>query len=229
MPYKKILISITLLMLFFFGCQYPERQLSKETPLVPKIKKMVVFGFRPAMFQGEEPNIIRTSLSGAVFMAEPVSQNVVDKMSTNLFKRLLEDKRYDLISPSQAKGVFLSLVTADLTSNDMEIFQKIGQTFSADAVLTGFVYRWRDREGTDYAVDRPASVAFDLYLIRPTDGAILWKGRFDKTQKSLSENLLDMDTFIKGGGKWMSAEKLAKLGLEGLLAQFLKSGEGAKD
>jgi len=43
---------------------------------------------------------------------------------------------------------------------------------------------------------------------------VLWSGRFDKTQRSLSENLLDMRTFFRGKGKWMSARELASLGLE---------------
>jgi hypothetical protein len=102
----------------------------------------------------------------------------------------------------------------------MGMFQQIGQRFSADAVLVGYLYRWRERVGTELAVSRPASVAFDLSLIRPEDGAILWRAKFDKTQQSLSENLLGWGTFVKGQGRWMTAEKLAEIGLEDLLGRI---------
>ncbi len=96
-------------------------------------------------------------------------------------------------------------------------------------MLIGHLYRYREREGTDFAINRPASVAFDLYLIRPDDGAVLWKGRFDKTQKSLSENLLDIDTFLRGQGRWMTAERLAELGLEDVLGKLLQVREGEQE
>ena len=134
--------------------------------------------------------MVRSPLSGAVFMAEPVHERVVDQMTADLFDRILKNKSYDIISPAQARGVYETLVSTDVVSGDIELSQRIGQAFSADAVLIGYVYRWREREGTDYGAERPASVAFDLYLIRPRDGAILWKGRFDKTQRALSETSL---------------------------------------
>ncbi|MDY7034595.1 MAG: hypothetical protein SV375_00315 [Thermodesulfobacteriota bacterium] len=223
---KKMWMWIAILALVHTGCYYQKKHVPEEKAVIPKVKKMVVFGFRPVMSKGEDPDVIRGSLSGSVFMAGPVPKNVVDKMTSNLFNKLLEDQSHDLISPAQANGVFSSLVSSDLTLRDIEIYQKIGKIFDADAVLTGYIYRWKEREGTDFAVNRPASVAFDLYLIRPRNGAILWKGRFDKTQRSLSENLFDMNTFIKGGGKWMTAEKLAELGLENLLGRFLEREGG---
>ena len=170
-------------MLLFGGCSLRMGDVLKGEPLPPKLGKMVVVGFRPAMSQRGAPGMIRSPISGAIFMAEPVAQDVVDRMTENLFSTLLDDKGYDLISPNQAKGVFASIVSSGQNLEDIKIFQKIGQTFSADTVLIGYVYRWREREGTDYSVNRPASTAFDLYLIRSHDRAVLWKGRFDKTHQ----------------------------------------------
>lgn len=211
------------------GCSLRMGDALKGEPLSPKVGKMVVVGFRPAMSQRDAPGMIRSPISGAIFMAEPVTQYVADRMTEHLFSTLLDDKGYDLISPNQAKGVFASLVSSGQNLEDIEIFQKIGQTFSADTVLIGYVYRWREREGTDYSVNRPASTAFDLYLIRSHDRAVLWKGRFDKTQRSLSENILDMETFIKGKGRWMTVDRLAELGLSNLMSKFPSSKTKKKD
>ena len=130
----------------------------------------------------------------------------------------------ELISPGKARGVYSRLISSDEELSEFEMLQQIGQAFSADAVLVGYLYRWRERVGGDHAVDRPASVAFDLSLIRSEDGAILWSEKFDKTQKSLSENLFEWDTFVRGRGRWMTAEKLAELGLEDMLSRMPING-----
>jgi len=143
-------------------------------------------------------------------------------MTDRLFYRLVADERIELVAPGQAEGVYSSIVVSDANvgMGAVGILQEVGKTFGADAVLAGYVYRWREREGTDYAVDRPASVAFDLHLVRPMDGAVLWRSKFDKTQRSLSENVLDFETFVQGGGRWMTVEKLALLGLQKLLEEM---------
>jgi hypothetical protein len=82
-------------------------------------------------------------------------------------------------------------------------------------VLVCFLYRFHERIGSRYAAEAPASVAFDLYLLRSVDGRVLWQGRFDETQRALSENLLDFNKFMKRKG-WISANDLALAGLDDL-------------
>lgn len=224
-----LMTSMVSLMLLFPGCQPHRPQVAEDKPPVPKIETLVVMGFQPALSQWEEPDVVRNPLSGAVFMAEPVPEGAVNKMTTRLFERIVKEKVYNLVSPGQAKGVYSSLVSSDTAVAEIEILKRIGRAFSADAVLSGYLYRWRERTGTDFGVDRAASVAFDLYLTRPADGAILWKGRFDKTQRSLSEDLFDMDTFLRGKGRWMTAESLAEVGLEDVLGKLPGAERAEKD
>jgi len=223
--YLSICPWIVIFLLLYSGCHIQREYASRVKPFPLKTENLTVFGVRPAMSEGDQPGVIRSPISGAVFMANPVPQGVAERITENLFTRLLECKKYELIGPNQAKGVFSSLIASNQGMSDVELFQRIGQTFSADAVIVGYVYRWREREGTQYAIKRPASVAFDLYLLRPDDGAVLWKGRFDKTQRSLSENILDIGTFLKGKGRWMTAEELAELGLADLLDRSLLCGK----
>jgi hypothetical protein len=160
-------------------------------------------------------------------MAEPVPQNVVDRLTTLLFEDLVEDERYDLIPPGQARGFLSSLVRSDrnLAKTPTELLQEVGRYFSADAVMAGYVFRWKERVGTNYSVSKPASVAFDLQLIRPTDGAMLWRSKFDMTQKPLSENILDIGTFFRAGGRWLTVDELARIGLNQLISELpLKEG-----
>lgn len=212
-------LMILFFMLFIQGCGSLSPQLSQEKIHPFQINKIVVLGFRPAMPQGREPGMIRSPFSGAIFMAEPVKDRVVELLTSRLFDRIRQNERYEIIGPNQAKGVFASIVSSDQGIRDREVFGKIGRSFSADTVVAGYVYRWREREGTNYSVRRPASVAFDLYLIEPEESAVIWGGKYDKTQRSLSENILDVGTFLKGKGRWMTVSELADIGLTELLEE----------
>jgi hypothetical protein len=83
-----------------------------------------------------------------------------------------------------------------------------------DAVLTGVITRYDDRQGNALLVDQPASVAYEAYLISARDGEILWRARFDETQRPLFDNLLLAGRFFKGGGVWQTNDTLARIGLE---------------
>ncbi|MCF8061049.1 MAG: hypothetical protein K9M82_00905 [Deltaproteobacteria bacterium] len=220
-PFERLLFVLPLMIACLsLACAADRARQARPHPFPGNLDRLVVFGFRSALERGTSPEVIRSPISGDAFTAEPVPGAPIEMMTDRLFQRVSRADRYDLVSPDQARGVYSSLVSSHSTMSEMEVLERIGKAFSADAVLAGYVYRWRERVGTDYAVKTPASVAFDLYLIRPEDGSLLWKGQFDMTQRSLSENLLDMDTFIEGGGKWMTAEQLAEMGLGRLLRRL---------
>jgi hypothetical protein len=127
-----------------------------------------------------------------------------------------------MVPPGQARGVVSNIERSDTGAgvDSVSVFRTVGEKFGAEAVLAGYVYRWREREGSSFAANRPASVAFDLYMIRPSDGAVLWRGKFDRTQRSLSENVFDAIPLFRGGGRWMKVRELANLGLEDMVAQM---------
>ena len=179
-------------------------------------------GFRAAMTEGPEPNLVENPITGTSFLAEGVPEDVVREMNKILFGKLMEGKQWTLVSPGQARGVLASIIDGDkkMEKTQRGMLQSVGKLFEADAVLTGYIYRWQKRLGSDFGVDRPASVSFDLVLVRPSNGAIIWRDHFDKTQRSLFENLFDFDTYVKSSGRWLTAEKLADIGLEKLIREM---------
>jgi hypothetical protein len=223
--YDLIGIILIIILTLNINCQFKEGRVSKAELLPPRTGKTVVLGFRSAMSEGEEAGMVRNPLSGAVFMAEPIPYDVPDKMTTKLFSLLRNYEGYELIDLDKEVGISANLRSSDQGISDIETFKKIGHEFSADTVMVGYIYRWRERKGTDYSADLPASAAFDLYLLRSEDGAVLWKGRFDKTQTALSENILDARTFFKGKGKWMTVESLADLGLSDMLGKSFSDSD----
>jgi hypothetical protein len=106
--------------------------------------------------------------------------------------------------------------------SQLELLVKVGREFEADGVLVSFIYRFKERRGTRYAVERPASVAFSLFLIQVPEGRIVWERHFDETQRSLNEDLFAFGTFLKRGGRWITASEMATSGLSELLETFPK-------
>jgi hypothetical protein len=129
-------------------------------------------------------------------------------------------RKFDLVSPDRAGGIYQQVLTTSFKITMPEAIQKVGAELSADGVVVGYVYRFRERQGYDYAVEKPASVSFEINLYRCRDGALVWKGIFDKTQTSLMEDMLTASYFIKDRGRWITAGALAKQGVEDTLKRF---------
>jgi hypothetical protein len=96
------------------------------------------------------------------------------------------------------------------------VAQEVGTRFKVDGVLTGIVRTYREREGSKLGA-KPAAVGFAVYLVRPSDGTVLWTGEFFEEQKPLTQDVLGF--FEKGGG-FVTADELAELGVQKVMKAF---------
>jgi len=232
MAFKVLLNGIFICLLALLGlsgssCRHPGAA-PDDKPVLPLLNSIALVGFRPALSPAQSPGMVRSPISGAVFTADPVSEEIAKAISVQLFEKLTKDSPYQWVSPLEAASAFSRIASSHPQWTDREVYLEIAKALSADAVLGGHVYRWSERQGTDYAASHPASVAFDIYLMTAADGILLWKARFDKTQISLSENILDLKTFLKAKGRWLTAHELAEIGLREFADSFPK-GEKAKE
>jgi hypothetical protein len=86
-----------------------------------------------------------------------------------------------------------------------------------------FVYRFQERQGGNFAVDKPASIGFHLHLF--DQNGVVKVFEFDETQQPLFDNILKLGTFLRRGMKWVTASRLAEEGIEkgiGYLQEDLK-------
>ena len=199
-----------------FSCSFfqePTEPIKKE---LPKRGTLAVLGFIPALRPGQNAKAVIDPITGSVFMAEPIPSEQAHDLSVALYQLVLKQKRYRLIPLGRARGALMDLeiTKPELQDTPLQFFKEVGQKVGADMVLAGYLYRWRERQGEAYGVTQAASVAFSVNLISVRDGRVLWAAKFDRTQHSLSENLLDVRMFFKGKGRWMTARELAVYGLE---------------
>ncbi len=102
----------------------------------------------------------------------------------------------------------------------LDAAKDIGKALEVDYVLTGSVWRFKERIGRSYGVEKPASVAFGLFLVDTETGKTIWRKIFDETQQSLSENLLRAPQFFRRGAKWLTARELAEYGIKEVMENF---------
>jgi hypothetical protein len=184
---------------------FPERQIGPC--------KIAFLGLISALPEGNGPDLFSNPLLNTVVSAEPVSQNISDRLSDRLFSLIQESRDYNVVNMMMYQTTRYN----SAKPLDADTIKAIVNGISADIAITGYVYRMRERDGTDYSANSPASVSFDIYFIELETDKILWKGSYNKTQKFLSDNLLDFKSFLKFKGKWADVDSLALAGLKELV------------
>ncbi len=184
-------------------------------------EKILIFPFKNmAAVYGENVNI-RCPICGKVFMTGEVAEDAAHMLAEQLFVLLKDRKDIQLIPPSQSQGVVSDLLSEDQKNlSELDLLVETGRVLKADWVLSGNIFRFRERVGGKYSVDLPASVAFDIHLIRVSDGRLLWNDHFDETQQSLSENLFKLIPFLRRKARWITANDMAVSGLKDILKGF---------
>jgi hypothetical protein len=158
---------------------------------------------------------------------DPGAQEVVTRCLQEALEKELSGR---VVPQNETAGADGLLAYMKKTETLKKHALKLGAQVQASHILAGTVQRYRQLKGTAYGADRPASVAFSVYLLETATGQIVWSGAFDKTQQSLTENLLDAPAFFKNGAKWLTAQELTRGGAE-TVAEKLKqatSGPGGK-
>lgn len=154
---------------------------------------------------------------------EALPEGSTDFMTEHLKKLLLTDGNKSFIFSEQSGETLLDLKPDQNGAVRMtELVRTFGDTNGVDAVLVGYLFRFKERVGTRYSVETPASVSFSLFLTRVTDGRVLWRAIFEETQQSLSENFLKIGAFLRRKARWLSAREMAADGLENLMLTFPK-------
>ncbi len=135
-------------------------------------------------------------------------------------ERLKAGYKVDIITPDRVAGIYERYIGTFDKVTPRSLLKKVGDDLDADVIVFGYVYRFRERQGTPYAAAKSASVAFEIYLFRVSDSALVWKGHFEKTQTSLMENVLQVSVFLKGGGRWVTVRELSEEGMDNVMKNF---------
>ena len=103
--------------------------------------------------------------------------------------------------------------------NKLEAARRIAAQQGCNTILETTLSRYNERVGGDYGVKQPAAVTFAYKLYEVGEGRVLCHGRFDEQQQSVMENLLALPKAQSRGLTWLTAEELARDGLQERLGQ----------
>lgn len=176
-----------------------------------------VYRIAVASFQtlaAKEENTVFCPLCGVRLSGGKIMDGA-EKIIEDVFVDQLSDfYEIEIIPSEKVQKVYKKVTSGKDKESFPDNFKKIGKELKADYLAVGYVYRFVERVGYGYSSEHPASVAFEIHLIKIDDGSSVWRGLFDKTQKSLTENILDISSFFKGGAKWLTARQLTEQGIE---------------
>ena len=215
-------ISFLCLLLAVSGCHYGDEAVIAVPEGRIVFDRIAVLPFQQIVPEDARSGAVACPLCGLMADAVP-STGSPEALVESLFLKQLDKKskhRFGLISGERVAGVFRRISATSLKAPLRQVIREVGNELGAEGVVSGYVYRFRERKGVSYAVEQPASVAFEMHLLRVSDGALVWRGYFDRTQSSLMEDLLQVPSFYRGRGRWVTAEELTEEGLEQILKTF---------
>jgi hypothetical protein len=184
----------------------------KEADKAKHVINMAIIPFQTIL--PKAGNTVTCPLSGVAYFGGKIAEGA-EKVVEELFIEKLKDfKEIEIIPQEKVEGIYKRVRTESLKMPLLEIMKKVGAELGADLIVAGHVFRYVERIGYDYSIEKPASVAFEINFVKPKDGSTTWRGTFDKTQKSLMEDVLQIASFYKGGGKWLTARELTKQGMD---------------
>ena len=220
----KRIIALCILVAFAAFAPACQTTLPKPPDKAPawQPKKVVVL---PFMKVDPDPDdgLARSPLTGAVFAAgRGIKGNSgLSTLDQALADYLAEYARFQVVPAAQAGHVFRSLSGEGLDSLGLrKIIMQTAAKMGADGVLVGHLYRFDQRVGGTMTAKEPASVAFDVAMLRTSDGIVVWKNSFDEKQRSLTENIFNIEQYVQGGLRWFTAEEFATYGMKVLMSGF---------
>lgn len=190
---------------------YAQEESNKRIAVMPYIK-------------GKNPESIEETMtcpySSFCFENESLKEGA-DKTLTRLLQAMVNrDFRGQAIPVEQAVEAFEILKFDHAKDTPQVVLLKLGEMLNADYMMAGNIWRYRERVGTSFSVERPASVAFAVYLVDVKSKKIIWKDSYDETQQALLENLFNIKDFFNQGFKWLTAEELARFGMDKMFEDF---------
>ena len=218
--WKKFSCIAGFVLVTFLTLSIAAQAVEKNAEITEPPMRVAVISFQPLIPLEKQGNTVICPLCGIGYSGGKILKGSEKIVEDVFVEKLHELKAVKLIPPDKVQGVYKRIASESLKEPLLNILKKVGHELGADVLVVGYVYRYIERDGYNYSAEHPASVFFEIHLIKTSNGSIIWRGLFDKTQKSLMEDVFQISSFFKGGGKWMTARQLTKQGMDEIFKTF---------
>ncbi len=184
---------------------------------VTQIRRIAILPFvsHKAVVEEEESEVL-CSFCGLPVQEHKDFSRAGERLAEYLYEEMKGSAPYEIVP---LEKVF-SYPSLQEEARDIRFFMEFGERLGVDTVVVGEVLRIKEREGTDYSVKNPASVAFRLKMVRVRDGMELYRASYDETQKPLSEEPQRLFKWSKVRFHWQTAEQLVRSGMREVAESF---------
>ena len=218
--WKKICCIIGLVLVVSLILSFTTQAAEENAGSVKAPVRIGVISFQPLIPEEGLGNTVICPLCSTGYSSGRILKGA-EKIVEDIFvKKLCELKEVQIIPLDKVQSVYKRVSSESLKKPLLEVLKKVGNELGADVLALGYIYRYTERVGYAFSIEHSASVAFEIYMIKPIDGSTIYRGIFDKTQKSLMEDLFQISSFYKGGGKWLTAQQLSKQGMDEIFETF---------
>lgn len=186
----------------------------------PQLEKIAVMPFFRGISGYDTNEMLDSSLSGHYFGRENISSHAAQMISRHVQEVLMEHHGGRVIEFRKSAAVYEEMNKDETVDTPRSLARKLGKELGVSHIMIGTVWRYQERIGGSYGVERPASVAFAVYLVDVANGKLLWTESFEEKQRSLSENILETPTFLKRRGRWLSAMELTESGITQIFERY---------
>lgn len=198
-------LLFALLLPALFACSAPPLVEGRSLPALrtrPAVKKAAVAPFivSPTLQQSAAQAGARTPPARA---AELIAHRLSEALAS---------RNARVVSVADMARALSSAGIAPEARTPERLAEFAAQRFGADALIYGRLTRWRERIGGGAGSKQSAAVGFRVELRSAPDGALLWEGAFNESQKPAGGNLLTASRYPSAGLRWLSAEELARWG-----------------
>lgn len=156
------------------------------------------------------PTSVPGPQSGKYVAIPPGVPSMITKM---VFEKLEKKPGLRVIPMAKTQEALIRVKSSGQAEDRIALARLVGRALSVDAVLTGLVRVYREREGSRLGAT-PAAVGFEAQLVETKTGDVVWVGDFYEEQKPLSE---DVRGFFEHGWGFVTAKEIAQLGVKKMI------------
>jgi len=227
-------LTLSVLVLAFVGCsgskvttkssaELPSYQIRTialvpfTTLATPQVRDIVdqTFSVPTEVRRNDMGVVVPLNTQQAVRQTVVVPPSAGETVTQLLWNRLSIRQGVTVLGPTEAAKVLASKATTQpSTTESMAV--KVAKQLKADASLIGQVLVYQERVGGRFGASPPATVGFEAKLVA-ADGQVLWVGNYYERQRPMIE---DMMGFFDRWGMFVTAEELARYGVDHLLLEF---------
>jgi len=179
---------------------------------IPQFKRVAVLPFDVSDCQSCGDSFPTCRPVGNRIICDKINSNIGYDLALSLAREIAIYGKYEVVEPQAAARIMPYVGQVPM--------KEIGQRLGVDVLVFGNVKRFQERIGGPMTAKKPASVYFEVSMIDARNGQKVWYAIFDRTQKSLSDDITNIRNFVRGGGKWLTAREFAEIGIAETIEQF---------